>query len=153
MVQIKHFTAPQKMPNFQFSRRAKWPWRDKILGAPQRGQKIIVNQSKPILVIVSIKPFTCHSLRQNYFSRDFYWDSLLKFQDKTCPTNLSKISVSIFIVLTLCQFFQNNALYTYLHDYYVLLWIYRTFECKTLTILTLKYTSHAVSSSDIFRFL
>ena len=58
MVQIKHFTAPQKMPNFQFSRRAKWPWRDKILGAPQRGQKIIVNQSKPILVIVSIKPFT-----------------------------------------------------------------------------------------------
>ena len=43
MVQIKHFTAPQKMPNFQFSRRAKWPWRDKMLGAPQRGQKIIVN--------------------------------------------------------------------------------------------------------------
>ena len=26
MVQVKHFTAPQKMPNFQFSRRAKWPW-------------------------------------------------------------------------------------------------------------------------------
>ena len=57
MVQIKHFTAPQKMPNFQFSRRAKWPWRDKILGAPQqRGQTIIVNQSKPILVVVSMKP-------------------------------------------------------------------------------------------------
>ena len=57
MVQIKQFTAPQKMQNFLFSRRAKWPpWRDKILGAPQRGQKIIVNQSKPILVIVSIKP-------------------------------------------------------------------------------------------------
>ena len=73
MVQIKHFTAPQKMPNFQFSRRAKWPWRDKILGAPQRGQKIIVNQSKPILVIFSIKPFTCQSFRQNYFSRDIEW--------------------------------------------------------------------------------
>ena len=56
MVQIKQFTAPQKMPNFLFSRRAKWPWRDKILGALQRGQKIIVNQSKPVLVIVSIKP-------------------------------------------------------------------------------------------------
>ena len=27
MVQIKHFTAPQKMPNFQFLRCAKWPWR------------------------------------------------------------------------------------------------------------------------------
>ena len=50
MVHIKHFTAPQKMPNFQFSTRANWTWRDKILGAPQRGKKIIVNQSKPILV-------------------------------------------------------------------------------------------------------
>ena len=70
MVQIKHFTAPQKKPNFQFSRRANWPGRDKILSVPQRGKKIIVNQSKPILVIVSIKPFTCQSFRQNYFSRE-----------------------------------------------------------------------------------
>ena len=74
MVQIKHFTAPQKMPNFQFSRRAKWPWRDKILGAPQqRGQTIIVNQSKPILVVVSMKPFTCKSFRQKEFSREIEW--------------------------------------------------------------------------------
>ena len=74
MVQIKHFTAPQKMPNFQFSRRAKWPWRDKILGAPQQhGQTIIVNQSKPILVVVSMKPFTCKSFRQNEFSREIEW--------------------------------------------------------------------------------
>ena len=74
MVQIKHFTAPQKMPNFQFSRRAKWTWRDKILGAPQqRGQTIIVNQSKPILVVVSMKPFTCKSFRQNEFSREIEW--------------------------------------------------------------------------------
>ena len=88
MVQIKHFTAPQKMPNFQFSRRAKWPWRDKILGAPQRGQKIIVNQSKPILVIVSIKPFTRQSFRQNNFSHEIEWavftESLLKSQVTTC---------------------------------------------------------------------
>ena len=74
MVQIKHFTAPQKMPNFQFSRRAKWPWRDKILGAPQRGQKIIVNQSKPILVIVSIKSFTRQS------SAKFIFDAKLRVQ-------------------------------------------------------------------------
>ena len=73
MVQINHFTAPQKMPNFKFSRRANWTWRDKILGAPQRGKKIIVNQSKPILVIVSIKPFTCKSFRQNYFSCEIKW--------------------------------------------------------------------------------
>ena len=73
MVQIKHFTVPQKMPNFQFSRSAKWLWRDKILSAPQGSQKFIVNQSKSILVIVSIKPFTCQSFRQNYFSREIEW--------------------------------------------------------------------------------
>ena len=39
MLQIKHLTAPQKMPNFQFTRRANWPWREKILSGPQRGQK------------------------------------------------------------------------------------------------------------------
>ena len=61
MVQIKHFTAPQNLPNFQFSRRANWQSRDKILGTPQLGQKIIANQSKPILAIVSIKLFTCQS--------------------------------------------------------------------------------------------
>ena len=72
-MQIKHFTAPQKMPNFQFSRRAKWPWQDKILGAPQRGKKIIITQSKPHLVIISIKLFTCQSFRQNYFSREIEW--------------------------------------------------------------------------------
>ena len=72
-MQIKHFTAPQKMPNFQFSRRAKWPWRDKILCAPQRGKKIIINQSKPHLVIISIKLFTCQSFRQNYFSCEIEW--------------------------------------------------------------------------------
>ena len=33
------------MPNFQFSRLANWPWRDKIVSAPQQDQKIIVNQS------------------------------------------------------------------------------------------------------------
>lgn len=51
MVQIKHFTAPLKMPSFRFSRRANWQWRDKKLSAPQRGQTIIVNQSKPIFIV------------------------------------------------------------------------------------------------------
>ena len=73
MVQIKNFTVPQKMPNFQFSRRANWPWRDKVLNALQRGKKVIVNQSKPILVIVLIKPLTFQSLRQHYFSREIEW--------------------------------------------------------------------------------
>ena len=73
MVQIKHFTVPQKMPKFQFSRRANWPWRDKILNALQCGKKIIVNQSKPILVIVLIKPLTFQSFRRHYFSRKIEW--------------------------------------------------------------------------------
>ena len=78
MEQIKHFTAAEKMPNFQFSRRANWSWRDKILDALQRGQKIIVNQSKPILVMVSIKPLTCESFWQNYFSREIERAVLLR---------------------------------------------------------------------------
>ena len=53
MVQIKHFTEPQKMPNFQFSRLAA----GQNTRRPQRGRKSIVNQSKPILVIVSMNHF------------------------------------------------------------------------------------------------
>ena len=80
MVQIKHSTELQAIPNFRFSRGAKWPWREKILS---EDRKIIENQSKPILVIASIRPFTCQSFRQNHFSREiwvsgFYWDSLLR---------------------------------------------------------------------------
>ena len=45
-------------------------------------------------------------------------DSLqhLEISRQTYPTNLSKICVTTFTVLTLCQFFQNNAHCTYLHD-------------------------------------
>ena len=45
----------------------------KYSAPPHRDQKIIVNQSKPILVIVSIKPITRQSFRQNYFSRGIEW--------------------------------------------------------------------------------
>ena len=74
MVQIKHLQHRKKCQIFSSqdvqNGRGR---RDKILGAPQRGQKIIVNQSKPILVIVSIKPFTRQSFRQNYFSHESEW--------------------------------------------------------------------------------
>ena len=64
MVQIKHFTAPQKCLIFNFQ--------DVQIGG--RGKKIIVNQSKPIIVVVSIKPSTCQmSFRQNYFSLEIEW--------------------------------------------------------------------------------
>ena len=42
MMQIKYFTAPQKMPNFQFSKRANWPWRHKILNAPSAARKFLL---------------------------------------------------------------------------------------------------------------
>ena len=73
MVQIKHFTAPQKLPNFQFSGRANWTSRDKILGAPHTPPPLPQRGQKPILVIASKKPFTCQSSRQNYFSREIEW--------------------------------------------------------------------------------
>ena len=52
--------------------------RDKKIGDTQRGQKIIVNQSKTILVIVSIKPFTCQSFRKNDFHAKFSGRFLLR---------------------------------------------------------------------------
>ena len=71
--QIKHFTAPQKSLIFNFQ-DVQMEGRDKILSAPQRGKKIIANQSKTILVVVSIKPSTCQmSFRQNYFSLEIEW--------------------------------------------------------------------------------
>ena len=57
MVQFKHFTALQKMSNFRFSLRANWPWRDKILRANPSAARSIVNQSKPILIIVLINNY------------------------------------------------------------------------------------------------
>ena len=59
----------------------------KYSAPPHRGQKIIVNQSKPILVIVSIKPITRQSFRQNYFSRGIEWAVFTKTASeklKTC---------------------------------------------------------------------
>ena len=47
MVQIKHFTAPHKMSNFQFSRPAKWPWWDKIFGAPRAARKLLWIKANP----------------------------------------------------------------------------------------------------------
>ena len=70
MVQIKHFTALQKMPNFPIFKTCKLAMARKKYLTPPSGQKIIVNQSKTILVIASVKPFFCQSFRQNYFSRE-----------------------------------------------------------------------------------
>ena len=71
-------------------------------------------------------------------------DSLqhLKISRQTYPTNRSKICVTTFTVLTLCYFFQNNARYTYLLTSTFQFEFIASFESKTLTILTLKCTSH-----------
>ena len=73
MVQIKHFTAPQKNAKFSVFKTCKMAVAGQNTGRPPARQKIIVNQSKPILVIVSIRPFTCQSFRQNSFSREIEW--------------------------------------------------------------------------------
>ena len=71
------------MPNFQFSRRANWPCRENILSAPQRGQKIIVNQIKQTCFSLGLdKAFHLPEFQAKlFFTRNwaggFYWDSLL----------------------------------------------------------------------------
>ena len=74
MVQLKHFTALQKQAIFNFRDVQTGRGGTKYSApTPELGQKIIVNQSKAISVIFSIKPFTCQSLRQNYRSREIEW--------------------------------------------------------------------------------
>ena len=68
------FYSAVKNAKFSVFKTCKMALAGQNTRAPQRGQKIIVNQSKPILVIVSIKPFTRQSFRQNYFSREIEWE-------------------------------------------------------------------------------
>ena len=51
-------SAAKKCQIFSFQDVQNGRGGTKSSAPPQRGQKIIENQSKPILVIVSIKPFT-----------------------------------------------------------------------------------------------
>ena len=69
MVQIKHCQKKCLIFNIQDVQIGRGG--TKYLVPPSK--KIIVNQSKPVLVIVSIKPFTCHSFRQNNFLREIEW--------------------------------------------------------------------------------
>ena len=68
MLQIKHFTALQKMPHFQDLQTGHGGTKYSVPPPPSATRNIIVSQRKPILVIVSIKPFG-----QNYFSREIEW--------------------------------------------------------------------------------
>ena len=75
LVQIKHFTASQKLFNI-FIKMCKMA----VVG--QNTQR----QSKPILVVISIKPFTCQTELQTkwFFTQNwlggFYGDSLFERQ-------------------------------------------------------------------------
>ena len=75
MLQIKHFTALQKMPHFQDLQTGHGGTKYSVPPSPPRATRnIIVSERKPILVIVStIKPFTCQSFGQNYFSGEIEW--------------------------------------------------------------------------------
>ena len=65
-------TLPQKMPDFQYSRRANWPWRDKILSAPQQENYC---ESKQTCFSYSLDN---QSFRQNYFLREIEWTVLIE---------------------------------------------------------------------------
>ena len=75
MLQMKHFIALQKMPHFQDLQTGHGGTKYSVHPPPPWATRnIIVSQRKPILVIVStIKPFTCQSFGQNYFSREIEW--------------------------------------------------------------------------------
>ena len=61
---------------------------------PQRGKKILINQSKPHLVIISIKLFTCQSFRQNYFSREIEWAVFTEVPENIHATPTERIGFS-----------------------------------------------------------
>ena len=85
MLQIKHLTAPQKMPNFQFSRRANWPWREKILSAPPARTENYCESKQTYFSYSLHKAFHLLEFQAKlFFTRNrvggFYWDSLLIIQ-------------------------------------------------------------------------
>ena len=57
MVQIKNFTALQKLANFQISRRENWPWQDKILSSPELCQKNFCESTQSYFSYILDKPF------------------------------------------------------------------------------------------------
>ena len=74
MVQIKHLTVPQKWLIFNFQDMQIDLGGTKYFTAPPaRQESYCESNSKPVLVIVTIKPFTCQSFRQSYVSREIEW--------------------------------------------------------------------------------
>ena len=78
MLEIKHLTAPQKMP-IQFSRLANWPWREWYSAPPSEERKLSwISYSLD-------KAFHLLEFQAKlFFTRNrvggFYWDSLLIVQ-------------------------------------------------------------------------
>ena len=71
MVQIKHLTAPQKWLIFNFQDMQIGLGGTKyFIAPPARQESYCESNSKPVLVIVAIRPFTCQSFRQSYVSRE-----------------------------------------------------------------------------------
>ena len=74
MVQIKHLTAPQKWLIFKFQDMQIGLGGTKyFIAPPSRQESHCESNSKPVLVIAAIRPFTCQSFRQNYVSREIEW--------------------------------------------------------------------------------
>ena len=93
-MQTKHFTAPQKMHNFQFTDEEKTCKLAVEVQSTQRAPEWPENycESKQTyfkVVMVSTKPFTCQSFRQNYFSRQIEWADWGGGGGRRQPINLS----------------------------------------------------------------
>ena len=80
MVQIKHLTASQKWLIFKFQDMQIGLGGTKyFIAPPARQESYCESNSKPVLVIVAIRPFTCQSFRQNYVSREISLKFLFLF--------------------------------------------------------------------------
>ncbi len=58
-MQMRYLSAARKMPIFLILQTLQRTGRGKIFIGSKRVQKIILNQTQPILVLASVKSFSC----------------------------------------------------------------------------------------------
>ena len=78
MLQIKHFTALQKMPHFQDLQTGHGGTKYSVPPPPQRDQKYYCESKETYFSYSLDKAFHLQEFGQNYFSRKIEWAVLLR---------------------------------------------------------------------------
>ena len=74
-----------------------------MFNSSQRGQKIILNQTKPVLVLTLVKSFCWQSIRQTYFGREIEWvvfNAVPSFFLLHFTTNKGDYSISVTVIFS-----------------------------------------------------